>query len=78
MGGSSKFSGEGVSFLGGSSKFFGGSSKFSGGMSFFGGGFSTGIRSMFGQYASYWNAFLVDVNSAEQADLCRQDEISVS
>ena len=27
----------------------------------FGGGFSTGIRSTFGRYASYWNAFLFKV-----------------
>ena len=32
--------------------FGGGSSKFLGGV------FSTGIRSTFGRYASYWNAFL--------------------
>ena len=31
---------------------------FRGGPPNFGGGFSTGIRSTFGRYASYWNAFL--------------------
>ena len=63
-GGSSKFSGGGVFFGGvppnfqGGVFFGGGSSKFSGGGYFGGGGFSTGIRSTFGRYASYWNAFL--------------------
>ena len=69
-GASSKFSGGFLQIffggfppnLGGSSKFSGGvppnfrgrgSSKFSGG-----GGVSTRIRSTFGRYASYWNAFL--------------------
>ena len=48
-------------FLGGVPPNFrgGGSSKFSGGfLQIFGGGVSTGIRSTFGRYASYWNAFL--------------------
>ena len=36
-----------------------GVSKFSGGSPIFrGGGVATGIRSTFGRYASYWNAFL--------------------
>ena len=49
---------------------FGGVSKFSGGVFFWGvlqifggGGFSTGIRSTFGQDASYWNAFLLVLSS---------------
>ena len=33
-------------------------SKFSGGLQFFEGGVSAGLRSTFGRYASYWNAFL--------------------
>ena len=58
MGGSSKFSEGSPIFRGrGSSKFLGvgrwGSSKF-----WRGWGVSTGIRSTFGRYASYWNAFL--------------------
>ena len=62
FGGFSKFwggVGRGCLVPEGSSKFFGGgSSKFSGGFSKFSGGVSTGIRSTFGRYASYWNAFL--------------------
>ena len=45
----------GVFFWGG--YFFGGY-FFPGGVFFRGGGFFTGIRSTFGRYASYWNAFL--------------------
>ena len=57
-GGSSKFSG-GVFFLGGvPPNFRGGFLQI-----FLGGGFSTGIRSTFGRYASYWNAFLFSIKS---------------
>ena len=41
---------------------FWGVSNFSGGFSKFSGGVSTGIRSTFGRYASYWNAFLFYIN----------------
>ena len=55
--GVSKFSG-GLQFLGGLHIFEGVVSNFQG-VSKFSGGFSTGIRSTFGWYASYWNAFLL-------------------
>ena len=52
-GGGGSGPGKGVlQFFGGVSPIFQGVSKFSGG------GVSTGIRSTFGRYASYWNAFL--------------------
>ena len=54
------FFGGGVFFRGGiffGGVFFRGGGIFSGGV-FFRGGLSTGIRSTFGRYASYWNAFL--------------------
>ena len=69
QGGVSNFSGGGSPIFracspgvvpgGGCLQFFGGSPIFQGGLQFFGGGGSpTGIWSTFGQYASYWNAFL--------------------
>ena len=67
-GGSSKFSGVGVSFFGGVPPNFQGGVFFLGGPPIFGGGvflggntYSTGIRSTFGRYASYWNAFLFHI-----------------
>ena len=56
-GGSSKFWGGFLQIFGGEFLQFseGGFLQFSGGA---GGGFSTRIRSTFGRYASYWNAFL--------------------
>ena len=68
-GGSPNFWGV-LQIFGGGLQFFRGVSKFSGGLQIFGGfskfsqgspifgGVSTGIRSTFGRYASYWNAFL--------------------
>ena len=48
-------------------QFFGGGvvSNFSGGLQFFGGESPTGIRSTFGRYASYWNAFLFELKFDE-------------
>ena len=56
--GVSNFSGGSPIFFG-VLQIFGEFSKFSGGLQFFGGGVSTGTRSTFGRYASYWNAFLL-------------------
>ena len=61
--GSSKFSGAGGYFggvfLGGFLQIFGGGYFLGGFLQIFGGGwFSPRIRSTFGRYASYWNAFL--------------------
>ena len=65
---------------GGFLQIFGGVSNFSGGevspnfrgegflQIFGGGGVSTGIRSTFGRYASYWNAFLYLCFSADGLD----------
>ena len=62
LGGSSKFSGGCVSKFVGGCLVPGGSSKFSGGLQiFWGEGFSTGIRSTFGRYTAYSNAFLFDL-----------------
>ena len=59
FGGVLQFFGGGVlQFLGGALIFRGGCSNFSGGVLEIFGGVSTGIRSTFGRYASYWNAFL--------------------
>ena len=59
-GGVLQFFGEGVvlQFGGGISNFSGVSNFFGGVSPIFLGGVSTGIRSTFGRYASYWNAFL--------------------
>ena len=61
--GVSNFFGGVLQILGGLQIFGGGVSKFSGGggsPNFPGGRVSIGIRSTFGRYASYWNAFLFE------------------
>ena len=75
-GGSSKFLG-GLQIFRGVSKFSVGSPIFRGGVppNFGGvglqifGGVSIGIRSMFGQYASYWNAFLFRIYFVDDSSL---------
>ena len=72
-------------FGGGSSRFWGGAPDFAlifrggilgGGCSskFSGGVFSTGIRSTFGRYASYWNAFLYSLFFRFLFVLCRSEK----